>query len=259
MNLLLLHGNGGASSRFRIFEQMVKDREPGFQVFLPALPGFEGRSLLRKQDQWEPFLSALAQTVASSPEDDWVYYGHGIGGSILLEWAARNWQTPMGVRMPPKAVVLHSCIGASLEKRFFPKLMKPLLMRQFIHRLIGWRALQPFWEKKLFLQADRIPIDLRNQFFEDYRTCIAFPVFFDMITPRWYQSVQKKLKDKKFQFLWGGKERVVASRFVLLWQRGFPNSEFKTIDSWDHFPMLEQSESFYQEITQLIDQLPDYE
>jgi pimeloyl-ACP methyl ester carboxylesterase len=55
--------------------------------------------------------------------------------------------------------------------------------------------------------------------------------------------------------MWGDKERVVASKYLDLWKADFPNSEFHLVKDWDHFPMLEQVDSFYEEMVQLIDRL----
>ena len=251
----MLHGNGGANARFERFVDKVQSEQVNFEVVLPQLPGFEGRPLPKAKDQWLPFLEALSTTVEQSPEAEWIFYGHGIGGSILMEWAARDWQSSIANNIKPKAVILHSCIGASLKERFFPKLMKPMPMRLLIKKMIGASFLQPFWEKKLFLFPDCIPVHLRKQFFEDYRRCAAFTTFFDLITPQWYEVVQQQLKNQPFHFMWGDKERVVASKYLDLWKADFPNSEFHLVKDWDHFPMLEQVDSFYGEMVQLIDRL----
>ena len=230
MNLLLLHGNGGANSRFRLVAELHLERgDRSKTLHLPLLPGFEGRPLVRdKKDEWRPFLEALAHVVSKEAEQEWVFYGHGIGGSILLEWAARNWQyAPEGFQ--PKQIVLHAPIGASLEHRFFPKLMKPKPVRKLIHWMIYQPWLRKRWKKKLFLHPERIPRDLIVRFFVDYKNCEAFPLFFDLITPSWYRKVQSKLKDQKFYFLWGEKERVVASQYLDYWRRDFPKSDFEIV------------------------------
>ncbi len=251
MEVLLLHGNGGAGTRFRPFMERVGNQPtPGLHFHVPELPGFEGRPLPQSgTPSWDPFILALIEHVAARPDVDWVFYGHGIGGSMLLEWASRKWE---GAPRPPRLVVLHSCIGASLEKRWFPKIMRWPLIRELMKRLITAPWLEPVWTRRLFLQPEAIPEELRRQFFEDYRRCEAFSVFFDLITPAWYQTVQKALKQSDFHFLWGGAERVVAAKYVDLWRRDFPNATFEIIPEWDHFPMLDHPDAFFKKIHELL-------
>ncbi|MEL6660581.1 MAG: alpha/beta hydrolase [Bacteroidota bacterium] len=251
MNLLLVHGNGGANARFQLFRMIAQEQGASYNIHLPELPGFEGRPLPTTGAPWSWFLDALAETVANA-DGPWVYYGHGIGGSILLEWAKQGWTNSKGQTFKPQKVLLHGIIGASLEHRLFPKLMKPLLIRQTMKALIATPALRPIWERKLFLEPKAIPENLRRQFFEDYRRCAAFSLFFDLITPAWYQEVKSTIGQETFHFLWGDKERVIASKFLAYWQNDFPNSEFTIIEGWDHFPMLEQPQEFYKTISGMI-------
>lgn len=248
--LLLLHGNGGARARFRPFLGLLGSRGPEhLSAVVPELPGFEGRPLPEGDRSWRPFIEALQRTVEEHGVDGrWIFYGHGIGGSLLLEWASLGWPLAGGGRINPQQVILHGSIGASLEHRFFPKLMRPRAVRRLMQWLIAWPALQPVWERRLFLYPERIPADLRRQFFRDYQTCAAFSLFFDLITPQWYRSVQRQLQQERFYFIWGEKERVVASRFLKYWRQDFPHSTFDIVPGWDHFPMLDQPEEFYEKI-----------
>ena len=243
-NLLLLHGNGGAASRFQRFRAEAARRGWPLRITVPELPGFEGRPLPETVPSWDPFITAIAETIAPRAAERWAVYGHGIGGSLLLEWAARGWTLPGETPFLPEHVLLQAPVGASLQHRFFPKLMQPRLVRSLLHSLIYQPALQPLWERKLFLYPERIPAGLRRQFFRDYRHCAAFPVFFDLITPAWYDSVLARLPQRDFHFIWGERERVIASRFVDYWRRDFPGALFTIVPEWDHFPMLEQVADF---------------
>jgi len=249
----MIHGNGGASSRFQPFLEIVDREGTDYEVMLPALPGFEGRPLPPADDYWTSFLQALEQAVVAAGADgEWILYGHGIGGSILLEWAAQDWIMAGRTDWKPKAVILHSCIGASLQVRWFPRLMKPKWVRLLIQRMVHTPLLQPLWERRLFLDPTAIPAGQRRQFFQDYARCAAFPVLFDLITVPWYRRVQQRVGHQHFYFLWGDQERVVASRHLALWQNDFPESTFAVIPDWDHFPMLEQPEAFFQVLSERI-------
>lgn len=244
--ILMVHGNGGGNSRFTRIRPLLE--QPPYQHIranFPVLPGFEGRPFPSSPpDPWQPFLQAFVSALPAA-HSHWIYYGHGIGGSLLLEWAARGFPGAA----PPRLLLLHAPIGASLEYRFFPKLMRPMPMRRFIHWLIYQPPLQAKWEKRLFLEPDRIPAALRKRFFQDYRHCSAFELFFDLITPAWYQSVLQRLPAQlPIAFWWGSAERVVAAEHLKYWQNDFPNASVQIIDGWDHFPMLETPKAFVEQL-----------
>ena len=250
--VLLLHGNGGGRTRFLPFLALHEQQQSAFEVVLPELPGFDSRPIPGDQPSWEPFIAALQRAVETDQAAEWIFYGHGIGGSLLLEWASRDWEMPDGPAVQPGKVLLHGIIGASLEHRFFPKLMRPVPVRRLMQRLIAWPPMRPVWEKRLFQQPEAIPLATRKQFFEDYARCAAFPVFFDLITPDWYRGVQQQLREAPFDFIWGEKERVVASRYLSYWKRDFPNAHFDIVPGWDHFPMLDTPPAFYDYLAQKI-------
>ncbi|MEL7121379.1 MAG: alpha/beta hydrolase [Bacteroidota bacterium] len=251
--ILMLHGNGGAASRFQLIVEDWAKKSSDIEVVIPRLSGFEGRPI-DEPVKWDTFIDDLKKEVQKDMDAIWIFYGHGIGGSILLEWARKDWTLADSLNANPQLVILNGPIGASLEHRFFPKLMKPKIMRNIMHWLIYQKWLQPIWEKRLFLVPENIPIPIRNQFFADYASCKAFPHFFDLITPSWYKGLVPDLKDKSFYFLWGKKERVVASKFLDLWRKDFPYSKFEIVDEWDHFPMLDDPPSFQDKILQIIEQ-----
>lgn len=256
MKVLMIHGNGGANTRFSMFKEIYhSDSSPIFEPYFPELPGFEGRPLHSNNPDWEPFISTLQNIIKPFASDDWVLYGHGIGGSMLLEWANIGFTLDGVNPWKPFAVLLHAPVGASLSKRWFPKIMKFKPIRFFLHWLIYQKSMQPIWERRLFLEPENIPINIRNQFFEDYKNCEAFPIFFDLIQPEWYEKVKHKTSDQPFHFLWGRKERVIKSRFLDFWKADFPLGMFTIIDNWDHFPMLDDVADFYTFFKQYIAQL----
>lgn len=253
IKLLLIHGNGGASSRFNsLLEIYNQQEEKKFVPYIPQLPGFENRPIEDSTKGWDIFISALQSTVEEAGPENWFLYGHGIGGSMLLEWAARGWGLPSDSEWKPKFVMLHAPVGASLSERWFPKVMKNRSIRALIHWMIYQNWLRSFWEKKLFLEPKNIPLKIRQQFFQDYKECRAFPIFFDLITTSWYKETKAKIKDESFYFIWGKLERVIASQYISLWKRDFPNAIFDVVENWDHFPMLDNPKDFYQKIESIL-------
>lgn len=250
--LLVLHGNGGTRTRFEPMLALWPEHVADVSVHIPRLSGFAGRPMPEGANPWDVFLDEIGQCVLEAGEGSWTFYGHGIGGSLLMEWAARGYPLPNGERAKPQKVILHSVIGASLHKRFFPKLMRPLWVRSLMQRLIAAPWMQSIWEKRLFRFPDQIDPALRQQFFADYAQCAAFPLFFDMLTVSWYRSVRDRHQGQDWHLLWGDLERIVAAKYLSLWQADFPQAKIESAPAWDHFPMLDQALEFVQKIGNLI-------
>lgn len=252
LRVLMLHGNGGSTTRFRPFLELVRNRSE-ISFHIPSLSGFDGRPLPKSDQYWDLFLSECEKIVGEYPTDKWAVYGHGIGGSLLLELANRKFAFPGGTIIEPESIILHSCVGASLSQRWFPSLMKPKIMRSLIHRMIYSPLLRSMWERRLFLHPENIPDELKTQFFEDYRHCAAFPVWFDLITPAWYRSVVETASTYPLSFLWGAEERVIKAKYLPLWQQDFPNANIDLVEDWDHFPMLDSPQAFTRKLLSLLD------
>ncbi|MEL6674993.1 MAG: alpha/beta hydrolase [Bacteroidota bacterium] len=242
--ILLVHGNGGSRTRFEPSIPMLQAALPNSRMFIPSLSGFDGRPLPKSDNYWDVFIQELSETVEPEREAEWVLYGHGIGGSLLMEWGARGFPLQGGGKLKVSKVILHSIIGAALEVRFFPQLMKTRPVRWLMKKAIVSRLLRPIWIRRLFRHPENIPSALRNQFFEDYRSCDAFSVFFDLIVPEWYQAVRPSLQQLPLIFLWGEKERILKAEHLPLWKQDFPQAQFEVVPSWDHFPMLDEPEDF---------------
>ncbi|RMG54254.1 MAG: alpha/beta hydrolase, partial [Bacteroidetes bacterium] len=165
---------------------------------------------------------------------------------------ARGYRFPGGRVLRPRRLILHSIIGASLHKRWFPWLMRPRLIRRLIQRLVAASWMQPIWERRLFRQREAIPADLRRQFFADYGRCAAFPVFFDLITVDWYRRTRDKIQTEQPVLLWGGKERVVSARYLELWRADLPQATIELVPDWDHFPMLDAPADFSRKFVTLV-------
>jgi len=243
-NVLILHGNGGSRTRFVPMLKQLISQHPELDLRIPKLSGFDGRPIPKKADHWSLFMTELEATISDKLAEPWILYGHGIGGSVLLELAARDFTFPSGERLSVARTILHAPIGATLKLRKFPALMKPPIMRELGKWLLTRKMLRPIWEKRLFQAPQEIPAYLREQFFRDYTQCAAFGVFFDLITPAWYEAIRDQVSEQPFHFVWGEEERVINVGFVEHWRKDFPQSQFEIVAAWDHFPMLEQVEEF---------------
>ena len=253
MHILLFHGNGGSRTRFLPTLDLLLRAHPDWHIIIPRLSGFDGRPLPQVANHWDLFLGEIEEIVSQYPTDTpWVLYGHGIGGSQIMEWAGRGYELPGGGRVSPARVILNSVIGASLDRRFFPQLMRPMWVRKLMQRLIAAPWMQRTWEKRLFQRPEEIDPYLKRRFFQDYAQCAAFPVFFDMITVEWYRELLPRIADQPFYFLWGENERIVQAKYLTLWRRDFPEATIDSVAGWDHFPMLDDPEDFTRKFLKLV-------
>lgn len=245
-NVLILHGNGGSRTRFIPLLKRLIQYHPTINPVIPELSGFDGRPIPKKADHWALFVSEIRTAIGELIDEPWVLYGHGIGGSILMELAARDFRFADGSQLQVNHTVLHAPIGATLQYRRFPKLMRPPFMRSLGRWLIANKMIRPMWEKRLFQHPKEVPFSLREQFFNDYAKCDAFGIFFDLITPDWYQQTKAQIGMQQISFLWGEEERVIQVKHLTHWKADFPNAHFEIVKDWDHFPMLENVEDFTQ-------------
>jgi pimeloyl-ACP methyl ester carboxylesterase len=240
VTVIAVHGNGGGSFRFSMVAERVSSR---IRFIAPDLPGFgyAGRPtpLLSIRSYAEWLADAIEAT--SSPR---VLLGHGIGGAFVLELLQRH-------RDLCDAVILHAPVGAALNRRALPTLMKPRAMRWLAQRAIASRILRPLWERRFFRSP--VPERYTDVFFSNYRKCAAFGPMFDMITPRWFNSLSPV--DIPAVLLWGGQERVLAPSQASAYLRVLPQARTVIVPEWDHFPMLDAPTSYAEQISTLAREL----
>ncbi len=104
--------------------------------------------------------------------------GHGIGGSIALDMVQRH---------DIDGLILHAPVGTRLEKRWFPRLMKPEPVRTLIKWGISSRVTRPLIGRRFF--SRNVPTDYRNQFLDEYGRADSFSQMFDIITPEWWNGL----------------------------------------------------------------------
>jgi pimeloyl-ACP methyl ester carboxylesterase len=239
--VIALHGNGGGGYRFHRVEPYVRQGLALQAVTLPGF-GFEARDpAIRGLRGYADWLAREVVSVAPRP----VYLlGHGIGGSLACEFVQHYAKLIDGV-------ILHAPVGAALDKRWFPRLMKLPGMRRLAQEMLGNPLLTPLWSRLLFRQ--RLPKNVLRRFFAEYRACQVFGDLFDWIDAPWFESLLPT--PLPAVILWGERERVLRSGQAAAFDRIFPVHERTLVPDWDHFPMLETPEEYARQVERAVDRL----
>jgi pimeloyl-ACP methyl ester carboxylesterase len=238
--IVAIHGNGGGGERF------ARVREHGTRStwITPTLPGFGHRPV-------DPSLRSVADyadhvhRLLGSVDGPVVLLGHGIGGSFVLDLASRHRDAIAGL-------ILHAPVAADLDTRLFPRIMSTRPVRELVRRAIAARLLRPVWRRLFFpTGAPRATLDT---FFEGYRGCRAFGQMFDIIDASWFESLTP-VTDVPVIVLWGSQDRVLRSGQADRVLTKVPSAEVVVREGWDHFPMIEDPDSYAEEIDALAARL----
>ncbi len=236
ITVVAVHGNGGGGFRF----SMVAERMPEHIRFItPDLPGFGQAGRTTPLPSIRAYAEWLADVVAAAPGPR-VLLGHGIGGAFVLEMLQRHRDLVHGV-------ILHAPVGVRLATRRFPALMKLRPMRWMVQQALASPLLRPMWRRQFFRAP--VPSRVERTFFSNYGQCAAFGSMFDMITPRWFDSLHAV--DVPAVLLWGGRERVLSAAHAEEYRVVLAQAEVMIEPEWDHFPMLDAPSAYASRIASL--------
>ena len=240
LTIVALHGNGGGAFRF----ERVKPYLPADMRFRPVtLPGFATLPRNPALQSLGDYAAYLRDLITSEPRP-LVLLGHGIGGSVALEFA-RHFATDID------GLILHAPVGTRLESRLFPRLMALPGARAWGQWLFSARLTQPLFKRLLF--SHPVPPDYLDRFFDEYRHCTVFGQMFDLITPAWFNSL--KPVNLPAALLWGERERVLTVDQLNDYRSLLSHHIIRTVPGWDHFPMIEQPEEYAVEVVELAREL----
>ncbi|MDA0374534.1 MAG: alpha/beta hydrolase [Planctomycetota bacterium] len=238
--LVALHGNGGGAARFA---RVASHWPEGLRVEVPELPGFGARGGEAVSHlQMEDYAREVIRFVEACDRPR-VLLGHGIGGAFAL--AALQLSPDLA-----DGIVLHAPVGAHLDQRRFPKLMRPRLVRRLARTVLTSRLSRPWLRRRLFVDPTTIPAAIETGFFGDYRRCSAFGHVFDLITARWFESLEPVRVPAVL--LWGLEERVLAPSQAEAFRVPLPLASLRTVEGWGHFPMLETPESYAAVVSEAV-------
>ncbi len=244
--IVAVHGNGGGRTRFGL----VPPLEPPGRLHAIDLPGFGGTepnpALVSVADYADHLATELA-TQPTTPNGPPLVLGHGIGGSIALDLAARRPETMAGL-------ILHAPVGVDLDRRLLPRLLSTPFAREAARRLIASRAARPVLSRLFF---DRTaPPGAVDAFFDGYRTCRVFGDMFELITADWFERLPP-VDRVPTVLLWGSNDRLLAADHVQSFRSKIPGATVRIVDGWNHFPMIDDPEGYGRVISDLVASLAD--
>lgn len=232
-SLLMLHGNGGGGFRF---SRSLPFFSSELEVRCPTLPGFHPKPKKASLHTLKDFCSELLPHLQALPRPRCLL-GTGIGGSLVLEFL-QHYESEVD------KIILHAPVGAHLDRRRFPKLLRLPGVAHLAKNLVGHPAFRPIW-KKVFFETD-LPQNFTREFFRGYLYCQSFGQMFQLIDQRWFDNLRSS--DVPAVVLWGARERLLTidqkDPFLTL----LPGAEMKVLERWRHFPMIEQPKEFAAEV-----------
>ena len=239
-SITAIHGNGGGGFRFDLSKPLFPNN---IKFYNPTLPGFDCNKTQKKTLTIKEYADWLADYLLDIPRPNFLM-GHGLGGVFVLEFLQKYEYLINGV-------ILHSIVGANLNKRIFPKLMKLPKAAFLIKSLIASPVFRPIISRKLF--QTKIDSNYEKLFFEAFGKCGVFENMFQIINYSWFQSLSKI--HLPTIFLWGEKDWILKPNEIRELQSLFPNSSKLIIPDWDHFPMIDKPESYVYQITRITTDL----
>lgn len=242
--IVAVHGNGGGGERFARTAAAVPDGVAFHAVTLPGFGGVPRDPSLRTLPDYADRLGEMVATAAPAGPPP-VVLGHGIGGSIALDLASRRPELLGGL-------VLHAPVGADLDTRLFPRVMRTPAVREAVRRLIAARPLRPVWRRAFFPHG--APAADLDRFFEGYRRCAVFGDMFELIDASWFEGLAP-VEGVPAVLLWGEGDRVLRSGQVPAIRAKVPEATVVVVPGWDHFPMIEQPDDYAREVVAIAERL----
>lgn len=236
LTLVAVHGNGGGGFRFERIKPFLLP-QTRFQAV--TLPGFAGLPALPDLQSLGDYARYLHSLIHNFPRP-LVLLGHGIGGSIVLEYAQHY-------ALTLDALILHAPVGTRLNTRLFPRLMRLPGMRRLGQQVFASPLSRPVLKRLLF--SEPVPPAYLDRFFGEYGQCQVFGQMFDLITADWFAGLHPV--GCPAALLWGEQERVLSVDQLADYQALLPQAITHTVPGWDHFPMIEQPQAYAAELDRL--------
>ncbi len=240
LSIIAIHGNGGGGFRFQRTLEYFSNYDVRFVA--PTLPGFADKP----KDPSLKTLGDYAHVIKDYIEAEKrprVMLGHGIGGSMGLE-VCKEFPNLLD------GIILHSPVGALLDKRLFPKIMKVPGVARLGRAIFTSTILRSHYIEKMF--THHVPRNYLDQFFKEYERCSVFEDMFRLIDYQWFSSL--KPMDVRACILWGQHD-FLSENHAEEFEKLLPNSWSEKVASWTHWPMIEVPQHYAKVVTEIAHEL----
>ena len=173
--------------------------------------------------------------------------GHGIGGAIALDAAAKRPDLVDGL-------ILHAPVAANLETRLFPKVMSSMFVRKAAKATISSFPVRKIASRFIMATAPQAYVE---RFLGEYRRADAFEVMFDLLTAEWFDALPTL--EMPAVLLWGERDRIVQVAQAEVVEKKFSTVSRHIEDHWGHYPMIEQPDEYASVVSYLANELVNQE
>lgn len=239
--IIAIHGNGGGGFRFDRMHDFIP---AGVELCCPTLPGFADTPRNLSLNCLSDYADVLNAIVENQRAKHKILLGHGIGGSIALDYLQRHARNVDGL-------ILHAPVGALLDKRIFPRLLRLPGVALLGQRIFASPVFRTHFAKKLFVRT--VPADFQDRFFGEYRNCSVFADMFEMINKEWFQALNPVLTPTTL--LWGPKDNVLSDNQLEAFLRLLHQPQIVRPADWAHFPMCDMPDAYTATVVQLAREL----
>ena len=238
-----IHGNGGGAFRW---ERLPSPLSESVALHGPSLPGFAGRPLPSGDVTMATFVDAVIDDLESI-DGKRLLLGHGIGGAIVLDAAAKRPDLVDGL-------ILHAPVAANLETRLFPKVMSSMFVRKAAKATISSFPVRKIASRFIMATAPQAYVE---RFLGEYRRADAFEVMFDLLTAEWFDALPTL--EMPAVLLWGERDRIVQVVQAEAVEKKFSTVSRHIEDHWGHYPMIEQPDEYASVVSYLANELVNQE
>lgn len=234
--LLLIHGFGNTA---RVWEPLLPELEPSFEVLAPTLLGHFGG------DPFPPGVAPGVDSLADGLEreldlvgwDTAHLVGNSTGGWLALELARRGRGRSV-VALAPSGGWRAGGLPKpfAVQFRFGRLIGRPLL--RYADRLSGSSLLRRLWFGTIYAHPERFDPALAAYLF---RAGIDFPAFSDLLRAITHDTaLDDRQVDCPVLLAWPKKDRTLPfRRYGRPFREALPDAEFRWLDNVGHVPMLD--------------------
>lgn len=243
LTIITVHGNGGGGFRF---ERMHSYMPPHVALVCPTLPGFANEPKDPSLTTLSDFADRLHPVVqqAQQMKGKIVLLGHGIGGSIALDYLQRHAKAIDGL-------ILHAPVGAMLDKRAFPMFIRIPGVAMLGQHMFASALLRPYFARRLFKHP--VPAEFQARFFGEYANCRVFADMFFMINHQWFSSLHPI--ETPTIILWGEDDNVLTPDQIDAFRPLLHAHKIVRPANWAHFPMCDMPKEYCNQIVSLATDL----